>query len=160
MNVAIGTPPFELVFGREATLFPFQNKSDPGLSGSWLLKRELEWSKAHDRLWESRILQAVQYNKGQRQHQNFKMGDWVLLETTDRKGKPVVSKLRQLYEGPYRILQVSNGGRNCTLKLPKGDRTQNVFHVSKLKRFKVGNDSVSKVEGFGEDGFTRSKSPP
>lgn len=66
-------------------------------------------------------------------------GDLVLLDSTHRPsavgGK--VAKLRARYDGPYKVLQVLNGGRDVRVELSEGDKSHDVFHISKIKLYKT-----------------------
>lgn len=92
-------------------------------------------SIARDNLWQSRVQQALQYNKRRVQGQELIEGDWVLVEAGDRKGTPGVAKLREWFQGPYKIKKVLNGVRNFKLLLDTGDSSHNTFHVSKLNKY-------------------------
>lgn len=86
LTVAIGLSPFELVYGRRPGLFPLPEIEGEGEHQPvhWLTRREGEWAEARDRLWVSRVRQAIQYNKRRRKHVELEEGDWVLLEAKNR----------------------------------------------------------------------------
>ncbi|KAG0147031.1 hypothetical protein CROQUDRAFT_43419, partial [Cronartium quercuum f. sp. fusiforme G11] len=82
--------------------------------------------------------QAFYYNKRRRPQDIIKEGDWVLIEAENRgkssgKLQGGAHKLKEQYEGPYRVCRVLNEGQNVELELKVGDKTFNNFHISKIK---------------------------
>ncbi|KAG0142110.1 hypothetical protein CROQUDRAFT_19298, partial [Cronartium quercuum f. sp. fusiforme G11] len=82
--------------------------------------------------------QAFHYNKRRQDQDMIVVGDWVLIEANNRgvtsgKAQGGASKLKERFQGPYRVRRVLNKGRNCKLDLRTGDELFNNFHVSKLK---------------------------
>ena len=143
VNVKTGYSPFELLFGRKPPAFPTNTNTDnaeassPAALERWLRLREQAWTEARDALWVSRVKQATQHNKHRSDAPPLSVGDWVLLDSADWRGRHQgsVDKLKERYEGPYRILQTFNNRINVTLALPEGDKRHPTFHVSKIKRF-------------------------
>lgn len=142
VNVATGVSPFEYVYGRKTRLFPTAEHSSslPDVE-DWLFKRQSAWADFRDKLWTSRIEQAVHYNNRRRPGEQLRQGDWVLVDSKDRQqvvggqGRPT-SKLRPRYDGPYEVMQCLNDGRNFKLKLGRQDNSHPVFHISKLKKYR------------------------
>lgn len=138
INVATGISPFELVFGRKPGLFPSIDSSpdSPPNLKRWLDQREGSWANARDSLWLSRVRQAIQHNRHNRPPTPLKAGDWALLNSADWRGrKSGVDKLKERFEGPYRVARVFNHDQNVELELPEGDRRHPTFHTSKVKLF-------------------------
>lgn len=68
-------------------------------------------------------------------HVVFKVGDYAFLSSADRAGSVKGKRVwRPLWEGPYKVLDVTCEGLNVTLELPASMRIHPVFHVSKLKK--------------------------
>lgn len=151
------------VLGHQPRLFPLESTPvEPvGLDVEhWVESRQADWARWRDRLWASKVEQALQYNKRRGGDLNLEEGNLVLIDAENRAvtgGK--VAKLRARYEGPFKVLQVLNGGRDARLALPAGDKSHDIFHVSKLKVFKsVEGQEDNPVEGEGLP--SASKSPP
>lgn len=142
VNSATGVSPFHFVYGRIPRLFPVElpsEEEDEDVT-QWIQRRQSEWAAWRDRLWCSRVDQAVQYNLRRRGGESFKEGSWVMVDSTDRQqvvgGKSKgVSKLRAQFDGPYQVLESLNGGRNFRLRLGNNDMSFPVFHISKLKAY-------------------------
>ncbi|KAG0141409.1 hypothetical protein CROQUDRAFT_51759, partial [Cronartium quercuum f. sp. fusiforme G11] len=84
--------------------------------------------------------QASQYNKRRRPQDTIQQGDWVLLEAENRgkssgKVQGGSHKLKEKYEGPYRVQRLLNQGQNLELDLNMGDEMSNNFHISKVKPY-------------------------
>lgn len=166
VNVATGVSPFEFVYGRKPRLFPVDatQTTSNGDVDEWLSKRTAMWADARDRLWTSRIAQAVQYNSRRREGVTLAVDDWVLIDSKDRqqvvggRGRPT-AKLRPRYDGPYQVIEGLNDGRNFRLKLDRGDNSHAVFHISKLKKY-VGEREEGEPEGHARNQSGKSKFPP
>jgi hypothetical protein len=150
INVATGYSPFELVFGRKASLFPLAESTGktPVSLATWVKWREGAWQEARDALWTSRVKQSIQHNKHAKARAAVEPNSWVLLNSADWRGRQQggVDKLKERFEGPYCVSHVSNHGQNLKLELPEGDRRHPTFHVSKIKPYY-----------FPEDGETLGK---
>lgn len=142
INVSTGVSPFEFVFGHKPRLFPIQGniaKVSPDVQ-RWVELRQSAWAQYRDKLWSSRISQALHYNNRRRQGDTLKVDDWVLIDSKDRqqivggKGRPT-SKLRPRFDGPYHVEECLNDGRNFRLRLNEDDRSHPIFHISKLKKY-------------------------
>jgi hypothetical protein len=146
INVSTGFTPFELIFGRKPSLFPSSAKaldSPPSLA-AWLKKREGSWQTARDNLINSRIHQALQHNCHQRPHQTIEANSWVLLNLADWQGRHQggTDKLKERYEGPYRVTYVFNKGQSVVLDLPDGDKRHSTLHISKVKPYFMEGDGA------------------
>ncbi|KNE87963.1 hypothetical protein PSTG_18643, partial [Puccinia striiformis f. sp. tritici PST-78] len=104
---------------------------------AWLKRRESTRAEARDVLWTSRVRQAIQHNKKHRDQPPLLVGLWALLNLADRRGRHQegVNKLKERFEGPYKISKVFDNGQDITLELPEGDHRHSIFHISKVKRF-------------------------
>lgn len=143
VNSAKGIAPFEFVLGQKPRLFPIRTETMAVGEdvNQWLEDRRADWQEWRDRLWESRVDQAVQYNHRRRQEPEIKVGDRVLVNSKDRpqavsgRGRGT-AKLQARFDGPYEVIKVTNDGRNCRLALPEDDKSHPNFHVSKLKIYR------------------------
>jgi hypothetical protein len=149
INVSTGFSPFELIFGRRPRLFPSKEgpEDTPPSLEVWLRQREGAWAEARDALWTSRVRQAIQHNRHCQELPPLQVGSWVLLDSADWRGRHQsgTDKLKERYEGPYRVLQVFNNGQNIQLELPEGDGRHPTFHISKVKPF-FAQDGYAMVE--------------
>jgi hypothetical protein len=151
VNVATGVSPFEFVFGKKPRLFPITgNLESIGTDVSkWIEDRQAAWASYRDKLWTNRISQAIHYNSRRGNGEVLEKGDWVLIDSKDRQqvvggdGRPT-SKLRPRYDGPYKVLEGMNGGRNFRLKLDENDKSHDVFHISKLKKYRWREEECDK----------------
>lgn len=142
VNVSTGVSPFEYVYGRKPRLFPTDHQAThvPAVA-EWLAKRQSTWANFRDKLWTSRIDQAVHYNNRRKPGDHLTVGDWVLVDSKDRQqlvggqGRPT-RKLRPRYDGPYQVIKCQNNSRNFVLRLNDGDNSHPVFHISKLKKYR------------------------
>ena len=95
------------------------------------MARDIELAKSSLKIAQAR--QKVAYDRRHRAIA-YEVGEFAFLATADRihsKGGKVV--WRPLFEGPYRVIDVSEDGLNVTLSMPKS-KIHPVFHVSKLKK--------------------------
>ena len=81
--------------------------------------------------------QALQHNKRCCDPPPLVKGSWALLNSADWRGQHTggTDKLKERFEGPYRVTKISNNGLNVALQLPTNDKRHPVFHVSKVKPF-------------------------
>jgi hypothetical protein len=94
---------------------------------------------------------AVQYNRRRKEGEQFQVGDLVMIDSKDRQqvvgGRSRgVSKLRARYDGPYKVEEILNSGRDYRVCLDEGDSTFPVFHISKLKLY-----HGREAEGFSDE---------
>jgi hypothetical protein len=149
INVSTGYSPFELIFGRKPQLFPSANGTvDPPLNlAAWIKIREGTWQEARDNLWTNRVKQAIQHNKHNKDRLPLAVDSWALLDSADWRGRHQsgVDKLKERFEGPYRVIQVSNHGQDVKLDLPEGDRRHPTFHISKIKPYYFPEDGETST---------------
>jgi hypothetical protein len=139
INVATGFSPFELLFGRKAGLFltTMTVPDSPQALTTWLKHREGYWLDTWDTLISSRICQALQHNKKHRPCATIEADSWVLLDLADWRGrhKGGTDKLKERYEGPYRVVRVFNEGQSVVLDLLDGDKRHPTLYISKVKPY-------------------------
>ncbi|SGY38977.1 BQ5605_C003g02116 [Microbotryum silenes-dioicae] len=148
LNKSTGKTPFEVVLGFNPELTPIAPRD-----GSTVLQaveavvdeRETAVAEARDNLAIAKIRQAEQSNRRRKVDPVFAVGDKVLVDSRDRRlrykadGEARSTKFFPRFDGPYEVLAARPETSNYTLKLNPGDKTHNVFHVSKLRRW-VAND--------------------
>ncbi|SGY26736.1 BQ5605_C018g08765 [Microbotryum silenes-dioicae] len=148
LNKSTGKTPFEVVLGFNPELTPIAPRD-----GSTVLqaveaivdKRETAVAEARDNLAIAKIRQAEQSNRRRKVDPVFAVGDKVLVDSQDRRlrykadGEARSTKFFPRFDGPYEVLAARPETSNYKLKLNPGDKTHNVFHVSKLRRW-VAND--------------------
>lgn len=108
VNVATGVSPLEFVLGCKPHLFLINNNIlavGPDVQ-AWVEKQQAAWASFRNKLWQSRVKQAIQYNKCRHQGSPLKVGDWVLVDAKDRQqivggDRKQTSKLRPCFDGPY-----------------------------------------------------------
>jgi hypothetical protein len=149
VNVATDICPFELVFGQKPQLFAATDPAPdtPTTLLKWLHLQERAWANAQDMLWTSRIKQALAHNRQHKDHPPLVTGNWALLNNADCRGRHQggTNKLKEQYEGPFRITCIFNNGQKVTLQLPSGNKRHPSFHVSKVKSF-VDQDCLAHKE--------------
>ena len=94
---------------------------------------------ARRRLKQAIQQQAKWYNRRHRPV-SYRVGQWVLLSTTNLHLKGTPSKLQRKFVGPFKIIE-RIGTQSYTLELPEDWRIHSVFHVSLLK---VWNEGVCR----------------
>lgn len=123
------------------------DQDSPATVEAWIKRHEGIWGDTRDQLWTSRVQQAIQHNKHRTQAPNLEIGSWALLDSGDWRGRHRggVDKLKERFEGPYRVTKVFNDGLDVGLNLPEGDKRNPVFHISKVKPF-VEREDAAAVE--------------
>lgn len=138
INISTGKSPLELILGWVPRLFNAVADDSPlPLLDKWIALREDTWASARDALWSSQVQQALHHNRLCKPSEPLRPGSWALLDSADWRGKHTggVNKLKEKFEGPYRVIESSNHGQNVKLDLPQGDHQYAVFKVSKVKPF-------------------------
>ena len=94
------------------------------------------WSRAQTTMNKAREQMRQQANK-RRRPQDFAVGDYVLLSTTNLKFKNYPRKLQRKFVGPFRVLE-RVGAVAYRLQLPQAWTIHPVFHTSLLKAWREG----------------------
>ena len=142
-NRSTGYTPFFLNYGFQPTV-PTEL-----LGGNEIVKQESVgqfvdrlrkvWEVARRRLKQAVEQQAKWYNQRHRPV-SYRVGQWVLLSTTNLHLKGTPSKLQRKFVGPFKIIE-RIGTQSYRLELPESWRIHSVFHVSLLK---VWNEGVCR----------------
>jgi hypothetical protein len=66
------------------------------------------------------------------------------LDTADWRGRHHggTNKLKDCYEGPYRVTRGFNEGQSVKLKLPNNDKRHPTLHISKVKPYFMEGDGA------------------
>ena len=121
---------------------------------------------AKDALFEHKTRQAHFSNAHRGPEDVFKVGDQVMLSTSNRRreykagGSDRVAKLMPRSDGPFRVIRAYPERSVYTLQLPGQTQTFPGFHASQLKRFIPNDDALfpsrtlarpAAVEGDGDE---------
>lgn len=85
------------------------------------------------------------YADKNRRHDEFNVGDRVLLNAEDINFTSGTKKLLDKYIGPYTILEKISVV-TYKLELPKKFKIHNVFHISKLRRLQATDDFPARIQ--------------
>jgi hypothetical protein len=141
-NVSTGYSPFFLNYGQDMSLpanLLATNSTEPITTEDGNAAVEDIITDLHDTLVtvQSNLTKAQEYQKKyadkSRRHEEYKVGDRVLLDTSDITFTTGTKKLLDKYIGPYKIIEVVSDVA-LKLDLPIKFRLHPVFHISKLKR--------------------------
>jgi hypothetical protein len=161
VNASTGFTPFNLKSGYSPRLIPplLQGNGTPHIivmppdttpeevaARAMVERLEMDIQEAKDSLTAAKISQAHHANKDREPEPSFKVGDRVMLATSNRRReytqakKGRVAKFMPRFDGPYEITSCHPETSNYTLRIPnhRGDKA-NTFHVSHLKQHR-GND--------------------
>ena len=144
IHSATGFTPFSLAHGFDAATFPTFSTSTSSTLTSNFKKHSRDLETAFVHLWQHRERMITDYD---RTHHIFPtpiaVDSYVLLDRDGITWQPsteVSQKLLSPYIGPFKVLAYDSTLDNVTLDLPPTMRCHNVFHVSKLKPWKIANE--------------------
>jgi hypothetical protein len=109
---------------------------------------EMDIQEAKDSLMAAKISQTHHVNKDRDLEPSFKVGDRVMLVTSNRRReymqakKGQVAKFMPCFDGLYKIISFHPESSNYTLRIPNhwGEK-MNTFHISHLKQHKENDDA-------------------
>ena len=153
VNASTGFTPFQLHFGKPARILPPilppHHDNEPNQTAIDLIAHmqplQLE---AQDNLLTSKILQAHHENSHRQLSFPFKIGNRVVLSTTNRRcvyksgDKSRAAKFMPRFDGPYPIIATNEIHSTVTLALPNQSRLFPVFHTSEVKPFHENDNSL------------------
>ncbi|SGY32169.1 BQ5605_C002g01326 [Microbotryum silenes-dioicae] len=150
LNVATGKTPFELVLGYTPSLAPLARvDGDDDLPSveELLALRFQACEDARDQLAISKVRQAAQSNKKRQDEPSWAVGDFVLLDSSDRRKrlhtrKRRAAKLMDRFDGPYRIVKAQPEISSYTLQLNGDDAAVPFFHTGKLKTYRKNDTAL------------------
>lgn len=140
-NVAIGTTPYEITFGRKPFNFPdyIVGSSNLDAVDDMLKDREETFQVIRKKLLKAQAAMKL-FADYKRREATYQVGDWVLLKLRPRrqgsaKGSSAKEgKLAKRFYGPFKVLE-RIGSVAYRLQLPQTARIHPVFHCLVLKRF-------------------------
>lgn len=150
-NESTGAAPFELVLGFRPSVSPPPASPPSAMPAvEWTLEaRQQRLKEARDALAAAKVRQAEQANRKRRDEPDFKAGDKVLVDSSDRRSRfktrsqdSRAAKLFARWDGPYEILEAFTDTSTYRLALPPADKAHPIFHSSKLKPYIENNDMV------------------
>jgi hypothetical protein len=165
VNTSTGYTGFDLRMGRAPRLIPVMSKDDVLREEPELVEAVTEVTKvlerlkddiedAKDALLASKVHQAHHANKSRAEEDVFKVGEWVMLNTHNRRreyknGKPGrVAKFMPRYDGPYKVLKARPEVSSYSLDLPNQPNIFPTFHASELRRFVPNDDTLFPSRKF------------
>jgi len=86
------------------------------------------------------------YDKKQKEVEQFKVGELVMLNGRNIRAKHRCKKLEDKMFGPFKISMVGGNQRYCRLELPNSWKIHPVFNISLLERYKGDNPERPMVE--------------
>jgi transposase InsO family protein len=130
-----GTTPFMLNYGHHpylpVTVLP-QHRVPAASSFVQRIQRLIAEARQVHRIATER---QVQFANARRRDVQFAPGDWVLLSAKNLRFKEGTPKLLPRWVGPFQVSK-KVGGQSYELILPARWKVHDVFHVSKLERYR------------------------
>ncbi|SGY18679.1 BQ5605_C014g07438 [Microbotryum silenes-dioicae] len=151
VNASTNKSPFEVVLGRSPSLLPTSlNRPDlPNVPAAkdLIAEQKAVLAEVRDALATAKVRQAEQVNRHQRPEPDIAVGDFVMVDTRDRRlqfktGHRKLAKLFDRFEGPYKVIAANVATSNYTLQLSKGDQSHPTFHVSKLHPYRANDPNL------------------
>ncbi|GAA6026234.1 hypothetical protein JCM8202_000461 [Rhodotorula sphaerocarpa] len=145
VNDSTQTSPFEMVLGFcPAITAPVDSTPSSMPAVEWTLEsRQHQLKMARDALAAAKVRQAEQANKKRGVEHDFRVGDRVMVDSSDRRSRfktrsrdSRAAKLFPRWDGPYEVVETFPTTSTYRLALPPTDRAHPVFHASKLKLYK------------------------
>lgn len=150
-NDSTGMSPFELVLGFQPSVLPPTDSQPSGMPAvEWTIEvRQQQLKAARDALAAAKVRQAEQANRRRAEEPEFKKGDKVMVDSSDRRSRFKIrtqdsraAKLFARWDGPYEIEEAFPEKSTYRLSLPASDRAHPVFHASKLKAYNENDGQV------------------
>jgi len=151
-HASTGFTPFEVNLGRHPNngQWPTTGKKGRAPPARGLAAKLVDLHKElRERLAMANRQMKQQYDKHHRDVQ-FKKGEQVLLANRWLKSLRPKRKLDYKYRGPFKVLK-RIGANAYRIRLPKGSRAHNVFHVSMLEKYYPPSDRERQNEIVPDD---------
>jgi hypothetical protein len=157
MNKSTKYTPFQLRFGRTPRILPPLTDPYPSPTREATSAREsiariqMDVADARDNLMLAKISQSCQANKTRTDTFPYKVGDWVWLDTDDRRcdfkddAKGRTAKLMARNDGPFQIMTVNPGALTIMVNWPTNSGLFPTFHIAHAKPYHQ-NDSAKYPE--------------
>ena len=171
VNAATGFTPMRLHIGVEGRsplhLAVGAVDESVSLGAKIMLQRMTEDAKVAEDSMKKAQERMKKYYDMRHRHIEYKVGDKALIDGrhlfTSLEGR---QKLRPRFAGPFTVTEVTQGGLNVRLDLPKSMKNHPVFHVQRLRRWVEGDRLVEEenaiyddMNWLGEDGDPHRTSP-
>jgi hypothetical protein len=157
--------PFQLCFGKTPRILPPLTAAYPSASKEATSAREVieciqcDVADARDNLLLAKISQSYQANRHHTNAFPYKVGDWVWLDTTDKRrdfkdnNKGRTAKLMPRNDGPFQIITTIHPTTSTiTVNWPTNSRIFPTFHISHAKPYRANDDG--KYPGRRRDPLT------
>lgn len=150
-NDSTGMSPFELALGFQPSVLPPNDAPASKMPAvEWTIEaRQQQLKAARDALAAAKVRQAEQANRRRGEEPEFKKGDKVMVDSSDRRSRfktrsqdSRAAKLFARWDGPYEVEEAFPEKSTYRLSLPASDRAHPVFHASKLKAYSENNGRV------------------
>lgn len=151
VNASLGFTGFQLRLGRSPRLIPplvpqmikdvssELTPADTKRAAALISQIDLDVSEARDNLFAAKAAQAEQANRARGPEIPYKVGDWVMLSTANRRraymkdGEKRVAKFLPRNDGPYEIINAYPETSDYTLLMPDNPGIFPKFHASQLR---------------------------
>lgn len=152
VNKSTGYTPFQLRFGKTPRILPPLSPPLPSTSKDAISAREVieqiqaDVATAKDNLALAKITQSIQANRRRAPVFPYKVGDWVLLNTINRRpeykdGQEArTAKLMPRFDGPFQVAHIHPATSTITVTLPTNSHIFPTFHISLAKPFRQNNN--------------------
>lgn len=165
-NASTGFSGFQLLMGRSPRVIPPiipsnlpPDLQDAAKSAADVLSRlNDDVAQARDNLMLAKITQAHNVSTTRAPDPQYKVGDWVMLSTANRrheykkKGEKRAAKFFPRWDGPFCVTKCNTEASTYTLDLPTD--AYPTFHVAQLKRHLANDSTLFPSREFEQPGPT------
>jgi len=165
-NASTGFSGFQLLMGRSPRVIPpiIPSNLPPDLQDATKSASDVlsclndDVAQARDNLMLAKITQAHNVSTTRASDPQYKVGDWVMLSTANRrheykkKGEKRAAKFFPRWDGPFRVTKCNTEASTYTLDLPTD--AYPTFHVAQLKRHLANDSTLFPSREFEQPGPT------
>ncbi len=152
VNRSTGFTPFQLHLGRSPRLLPPLITTSTALAEEFSTESFIQClqddvAEARDNLLVAKVSQAFQANKHRGEEPSFKIGDFMMLNTANRrreyreKADGRTAKLMPRFDGKYEVVAAFPEASVYSINMPNAPLTYTTFHASELRPYHA-NDPV------------------